>query len=453
MAHARVGPEGRTATADAAGTGEWLSAAEAAARLGVTRRTLYAYVSRGQLQAHSGPGRGQRRYARTEVEVLAQRHAAARQPSRVAVQTLDWGLPVLASGLSLIEQGRLFYRGHDAVALAEQATLEDTAALLWGCGVHEAFGPQPRGTSAAEGNTRHPPPAAGDDRAPTGAEPQRTVAGWAAWLARRPDLCQPASSPAQAGALLRTMALACTGARTAPAGPAMALHQQLAAAWALAPPAADLLRRALVLCADHELNASSFTARCVAATGAGLAASVTAGLAALSGPRHGGMTGRVEALWPQLLQADAAGQRAWLHDEISRRLQQRQARGQTRRAGDLIAGFGHPLYPQGDPRAAALLALLPADAGRQRCLALVHELTGQQPALDFALVALRRALGAPEGAAFAVFALARTAGWLAHALEQQADGGLIRPRAAYVGPRPAPATAAPQPLGRVIRRR
>lgn len=460
MAHTRVGPEGRTATADAAGTGEWLSAAEAAARLGVTRRTLYAYVSRGQLQAHNGPGRGQRRYARTEVEVLAQRHAAARQPSRVAVQTLDWGLPVLASGLSLIEQGRLFYRGHDAVALAEQATLEDTAALLWGCDVHEAFGPPGPGSHTAAGAgprataTALPPgPAASGTPAPPLTEPQRTVAGWAAWLATRPDLCQTGSSPAQAGALLRTMALACTGARTAPAGPAIALHQQLAAAWALAPPAADLLRRALVLCADHELNASSFTARCVAATGAGLAASVTAGLAALSGPRHGGMTGRVEALWPQLLQADAAGQRAWLHDEISRRLQQRQARGQTRRAGDLIAGFGHPLYPQGDPRAAALLALLPADAGRQRCLALVHELTGQQPALDFALVALRRALGAPEGAAFAVFALARTAGWLAHALEQQADGGLIRPRAAYVGPRPAPATAAPQPLGRVIRRR
>lgn len=459
----RADGTGAPALASAATPAEWLTAAEAAARLGVTRRTLYAYVSRGHLQAHSGPGPGQRRYARTEVDVLAARHAAARQPRRVAVQTLDWGLPVLASGLTLIDGGHLYYRGHDAVALAEQATLEDTAALLWGCSVHEAFSPA---AGLAAPCTRV---AAAPGRADLTAlpEPQRTVAAWAARLAGRPDLGAATSSPAQAGALLRAMAAACTGVDTGPgtnarpsqaagtaaAPAATALHQQLAVAWGLAPGAADLLRRALVLCADHELNASSFTARCVAATGAGLAASVTAGLAALSGPRHGGMTGRVEALWPELMQRDTDTLCRWLQDEMSRRLQQRQARGQTRRPGDLIAGFGHPLYPQGDPRARALLALLPPDAARQHCLALVHDLTGQQPALDFALVALRRALGAPAGAAFAVFALARTAGWLAHALEQQADGGLIRPRAAYVGPLPAPAAATAGPVGRVIRRR
>lgn len=420
---------------------EWMTADEAAAHLGVSRPTLYAYVSRGRLRAQVQPGQRARRYRRSEVERLAQRHAGARQPRQAAGQALDWGLPVLNSSLTLIDGGRFSYRGHDVVTLARTATLEDTAALLWNCDRDLAFVDPLHALDAA---TR-----AGLRRAAQQPWPDRLVAAWALLSTARAEGMPPNR---QAAHWLRTMAVAATQ-RPPVAGPARPLHQQLRQAWRLPAAADDALRQVLVLCADHELNASSFTARCVAGTGAGLAAAITAGLAALSGPRHGGMSMRVEAIWPQVEAALRSGARLrrWINDEARRHLTERQQRGLPRIAGDTVAGFGHPLYPEGDPRARALLALLPRDPARDRFVAQVMELTGQAPSLDFALVALRRSLGAPEGAAFALFALARTTGWIAHAIEQQDNGALIRPRAAYVGLRPL--AAAPVAAGRVIRPR
>lgn len=425
---------------------EWMTSAQAALRLGVSRATLYAYVSRGRLSAQAVPGQRARRYRRSEVERLATQHATARQPRQVAVQTLDWGLPVLTSSLTLIEGGRFSYRGHDAVALSVHASLEDVAALLWACDREATFAdPPPTVDRAAR---------AGLQRAATLPWPARLVSAWAQLAAMAPT---GLPRERQAALLLRTMAIAATQHvpdRARPLPLHQPLHQQLRRAWRLPADADDVLRRTLVLCADHELNASSFTARCVAATGAGLAAAVTAGLAALSGPRHGGMTARVEALWPcvEATSLSLGRLRRWIVDEAGRQRAQRQQRGLSRVAGDSIAGFGHPLYPDGDPRARAILALLPPDRARERYAALVQDITGQPPALDFALVALRRSLGAPEGAAFALFALARTVGWMAHAIEQQDSGTLIRPRAAYVGPLP-PAAERAAPIGRVIRRR
>ena len=178
------------------------------------------------------------------------------------------------------------------------------------------------------------------------------------------------------------------------------------------------LGRVLVLAADHELNASAFAVRVVASTGASLGACLNAGLSALSGPLHGGTTSLVEILFDEVVAAgDAAG-------AVETRL----------RRGDGIPGFDHPLYPDGDPRAAALLPHLPADRLRDDLAAVMAETAGRLPNIDFALVALRRALGLPRGAALALFAIGRTAGWIAHALEQRRDDKLIRPRARYVGP-------------------
>jgi citrate synthase len=106
-------------------------------------------------------------------------------------------------------------------------------------------------------------------------------------------------------------------------------------------------------------------------------------------------------------------------------------------SGTEIAGFGHPLYPGGDVRAAAILSGLYCRQPRLADLVdTVFDLTGRRPSLDFALVALRRTLGLPDGAAFGLFALGRSVGWIAQALEQRDSGSLIRPRAAYTGPRP-----------------
>jgi len=196
----------------------------------------------------------------------------------------------------------------------------------------------------------------------------------------------------------------------------------MARAWGSDAAGADLIRRALVLCADHELNASAFAVRVVASTGAALPACLLAGLAALSGPLHGGMTERVAALLAEPgMKADPAG-------ALAARLDR----------GERLPGFGHRLYPAGDPRATALLAALDPGPWWQSVFAAAEELTGLRPNIDAALVALERTLRLPEGAALAIFATGRTAGWIAHALEQRQDGRLIRPRASYAGP-PMPA--------------
>lgn len=371
-----------TVNLDRADQVEWLDAAAAAAQLGVSRNTLYAYVSRGLLASHRVPGSTARRYRAVEVAALAQRHAGAHTPSAAARATLDWGLPVMTSALTLIESGCFYYRGQDVLKLAESATLEDVAELLW-----------------------------------TGA-------------------------PDEAWPLVQTRARQACGAR---ARATEALHTQMSRGWDLDARAADLLRRALVLSADHELNASSFTVRCVASTGATLDACLSAGQAALSGPRHGGATQRVETLWThwKTSRRPAAAVGRWVDDVR----QARASRSDTPRAG-LLPGFGHPLYPKGDPRARRLLTCMPQDAWRERVIATVRDAVGLEPALDFALVALRRSLGLPEGAAFEIFACARSVGWIAHALEQRQADALIRPRAHYTGPRVEAA-----PRGRVVRAR
>jgi citrate synthase len=228
---------------------------------------------------------------------------------------------------------------------------------------------------------------------------------------------------------------AATTARTLPAAARREpMHRQLKALWRLPARHEDIVRAALVLCADHELNASSFATRCVASTGAVLPACVAAGLSTLSGPRHGGTTMAVEACWEGWMSARGAARRSIVRDSIA-----------APDAPPQALGFGHPLYPDGDPRAACLLDQLPRDARREALVAEVHEQTGLRPSVDFALVALRRALGLPPGAAFSLFAIGRTAGWIGHALEQQATASVIRPRAFYTGPLPSPRPSAVQP--------
>jgi citrate synthase len=109
------------------------------------------------------------------------------------------------------------------------------------------------------------------------------------------------------------------------------------------------------------------------------------------------------------------------------------------RRGQAVPGFGHVLYPDGDPRAPRLVELCPAGAEKTRALAFAEaalELLGQRPTLDFGLVALARALRLPQNAPFVLFAIGRSAGWIAHVIEQYALPEPIRPRAEYVGAAP-----------------
>jgi citrate synthase len=379
---------------------DWLTAADALDRLKVRPQTLYAYASRGRLEVKPDPQDPRRSlYRAADVARLEERKARGRKAATVAEDAIAWGEPVLASSITTIVEGRLYYRGRDAVALAEAETLERVARLL-------------RGGDGVRMKERPTEPAVtfGDARA-------RLFAVLAAHAAADPPARGRASLAlsVEAAALLDAAADAVAGRIVD--GP---IHARLGEAWNAGPAGGELIRRALVLLADHELNASTFAARVAASTGASLAAAALAGLSALSGPLHGGMTARVESF---IGEAGRVGPEAAVRARIVQGLP--------------VPGFGHPLYPAGDPRAAALLGAFTPPPLFEAVLAAAETLTGEPANVDFALTALSAALNLPRGAPFLLFAIARLAGWQAHALEQSATGRLIRPRARYIGPQPS----------------
>jgi citrate synthase len=402
----------------APGAPHHLTAAHAADLLGVTRATLYAYASRGQLRSEAVPGRPrERRYARDDVQRLLDRKAARRDPVAAAARGLHWGGPVLESGITLIHDGRLYYRGRDALALAETATLEDAAMVLW----------------AAEDSDR--------TRlfAQSSALTDRQLARLRACTTDPYTLMQAALPVAARVDLasydLRPAAVRLTGARivkllasiVAPRDAQAPLHRALQRTWAPGrTEVGDAIRAALVLCADHELNVSAFTARCAASAGASPYDVVSAAIATLRGYKHGGAGERVLAM----LAASETPRHA--RAQVAARL----------RRGEQVPGFGHPLYPNGDPRAALLIRLAESTGHEAACRAMRNlrkagtALLNDLPNLDFGLAAITRACGLPDQAPVLLFALGRTIGWIAHAIEEYASGHLIRPRARYTGPMP-----------------
>jgi citrate synthase len=391
---------------DAAPPPRWLTAQEATTSLGVSRQTLYAYVSRSRIGVTAAPDDPRRSlYDAADVRRLAERNRTGRSRRAVAASTISWGEPILVSAITRIEGGRLEYRGRDATVLAATATLEDVAALLWQV---ESL---PRSRSV--GGWPRARAAAGVAEQCIAAMADLAMAG--RWTGRVDSVLPDAVR------ILDRIAWAAAGLPGSTARPSsLPLHERLTSAWGVGPKAADLIRRALVLTADHELNASTYATRIVASTRAPLGACVLAGLAALVGPLHGGMTNEIRHLLADPLVA--ADPSSAIADRLAR--------------GERIPAFGHPLYPGGDPRAAALLSRMQAPPGARRLIEAMQALTGIAPNIDCALLVLEQRLRLPTGAAFAIFAAGRTVGWIAHALEQWRDGTLIRPRAVYPGTAP-----------------
>ena len=382
-----------------------LTARQAADRLGIKLDTLYAYVSRGRLNSVGVAGSRERRYRTEDVEALLALRDGQRPERATEAEAL---MPVIASSICLIDNGWFYYRGEDVVRLAEVATLEEVATLLW------------RAETSSGGDV---------DRG-TPSPPEISVSGLIercqirlAWMADK-DL--PALDLTRGG-VIRTgrgiiRELAACIALTAPSSEP--IHRQLANAWGLDAAKADILRRCLVLIADHELNASTFVARCVASTGATPYAVVSAALGALSGRRHGGASARAEALFTEI--ARGGDPMAVMAGRLAR--------------GEDLPAFGQFLYPNGDPRAAAILdavvRIVPGTRNLIEAAATAGtRLTGRHPNVDFALAAVATGLGLPQSSALALFVVGRTVGWIAHAIEQYESGILIRPRARYVGPR------------------
>jgi citrate synthase len=397
----------------------YVTAQEAATALGVSLPTLYAYVSRGLIRSEAQGKQRQHRYHLEDVQALKERRRHRRDPQQVAERALHWGTPIMDSALTLIDQGRLYYRGEDVVALARTQPFEAVVGLLWRGRLAPVSGPTVQLSDLQHGPLIR--------RLATLLLPVEAFQSLLPLLAAEDlaayDLRPPAT--VQTGwRLLQVLAAVAVGQPGATAGIAQTLQQ----GWVPDDPTATAcLNAALVLCADHELNVSSFTARCVASAGSTLYAVVSAGLAALQGPKHGGHTPRVEALFVE------AGTPEGVRTTLAQRL----------RRGETVPGFGNLLYPEGDPRGAMLVQLAcathptdPTVVLAQAIMDEVYAVIGDRPTIDFGLAMLAQALHLPPGGAMALFAIGRAAGWIGHAIEQYQHDHLIRPRARYVGSSP-----------------
>jgi citrate synthase len=400
-----------------------LSTAEAAARLGVKPATLYAYVSRGLLGRERSPDGRTSSFDPVEVERLA-RPGRARRGRRPSAEL------VVPSALTAIDHGLPWYRGVAGPELARTRGFEEVAEWLW---TGRFLDPVPtwQASQTALDAGRQAQAAL-----PPTALPLERIRVIAAALAAGDELrleLHPAAVTAAGRSLvaglvdcLPRLAPEPAGSRPGPASIAARLWGGLSPLEP-SPGLVATVDAALVLLADHELAASTVAARVAASVRADPYAVASAGLAVVSGTLHGGASLGIEGLL----------------DEIDRADQAATAVGARLRRGERLRGFGHRLYPDGDPRAAALLARLRDAAGDSPRMEVVDSLLDAAarrglpaPNVDLALAALAHVTGMTRGAAEAIFATARTAGWIAHALEEYDRNIPIRPRAIYTGPAP-----------------
>jgi len=425
-----------------------LTSAEAARYLGVSRQTLYAYVSRGWVRSETGDSSRSRRYNRLDLERLRQRKEIRSEPAKKLTTALSWGVPLLETELTLIDEGHLYYRGRNAVELARSAHFFHVVQWFW--------------------NLDQPFPVFADGRRliqpQTGLSPLREFQRCLLELSDEDvngyDLSAP--NALTTGWRILQLFLRCLVERANVRLENAA--EQLQRAWApKSPELAALLNAALILCMDHELNASSFTARVVASAESSLYEIVLAGLCALRGHRHGGMSLLCYQFLTELEGSDlriaGIGPRRAKELTVTRpqATSDPAAAGRSRRAGSksgealrrtlvewqrekgIIPGFGHPLYPGGDIRAKLLLQMLKKTRlgeSQAKLVAQAADALRKPATIDLALAALARAYDLPASSAFMIFAFGRMAGWIGHAIEQHRQGDLIRPRARYVGAMP-----------------
>lgn len=381
----------------------FVDAKAAAKHLGIQVRSLYAYVSRGQIRSVPGEGGRPRLYSLDDLDRLRVRRDARAGHGAVAAGALRWGEPVLDSAITAITPRGPAYRGHHAADLVGRP-FENVAELLWSGYLPDAPITWPRTAF---------PIAALAKLVPAGARPldvMPLVVQLASLEARGKDDPRPDAIIAHARTLIPL--LAASLART-PAAFTRALG---------ATSVAHVIARALdvddVAIIEHELNASSFAARVAASTGADPYACITAALATLSGPKHG----------------TASEEVARFADEVGAPDNARSAVRALRKKQLHPPGFGHMLYPHGDPRGAPLLDYARGSQARRcKTLVAIADATDAHPTVDVGLAATVAALGQEPAIASALFAVARSAGWLAHVLEQRAAGFMLRPRARYTG--------------------
>ena len=386
---------------------EYVTAREAAELLGVSVNTLYVYVGRKGIRSQAVPGSRERRYWRPDLDRLVRREPRGAVKGDVRRE----------SALTLITERGPFYRGHSAIELSETATAEETAALLWGVDAADVF----------------------TDRAPrTPPEYERISelladqgpVGRAAALFHLMEEADPRSHDLSPSGMARTGAdvmrtLAALVLRTGSPGVAP-FHQQVAGVLNLDAEQTDLVRRVLVLAADHGFEPGAYAVRAVASTGVSPWRTVGTGLSVLSGRRSGfGRFYTVRRFLSEVLDRDDP------RGAVIRRI----------REGEIPPGFDSALYPAGDPRAMALLTRCrTVFAGRRELQNLevaidtVRDVKGVSP--DFALMCQFTEMSLGLDQRDSLFLIARSAGWIAHSIEQYASGEAEHREGRYNGPLP-----------------
>ncbi|WP_031037721.1 citrate synthase [Streptomyces sp. NRRL F-5650] len=407
------------------GTGRRLTTREAAELLGVKPETVYAYVSRGQLSSRRTPGARGSTFDAEEVRALARRNRRDRGTSAAPATGQEL---TVRTRLTLIESDRYYYRGVDAVELAARHTYEEVAEWLWTGRLRPgaAFSAPESSVAAARRAVDALPEHAG----PTD---RLRVAAIAAAVADplRFDLSE-GSVLGTARTLIPTLVAALPpvlrdGDDRDPV--AHRLWTRLSGRPA-DEPALRALDAALCLLVDHDLAASTLAVRVAASARAHAYAAVSAGLGVIEGPLHGAAGGLAHRMLLDVLELGSAA--PVVAEEL--------------RAGRRVPGLGHRLYPGEDPRARALFALLedipraaPALAAARDIQATAARHAPLHANVDLALAVLTASSGMAPTAAETIFAVARTAGWIAHALEEYGELPLrMRPSGLYSGPAPRP---------------
>lgn len=412
-------------------TAHRLTTRETAQRLGVKPETVYAYVSRGQLSSRRAPGGRGSTFDAGEVDALARR-ASRREPAPSS------GEPAFRTGITLIERDRYYFRGVDVTELVRHHSYEEIAEWLWTGELRPGIrftAPSDALAAARRAVAALPAHSGSTDRL------RVAVIGAAVTDPLRFDLSERAVL-GSARSLIPTLVGALPAVDGAVevtdegAGLAHRLWPKLTARPADGASLA-VLDAALGLLLDHDLAASTLAARVAASAHAHPYAVVSAGLGVLEGPLHGAASGLAHRMLAEVLERGGAAPVVADHLRNGRR----------------VPGLGHRLYTCEDPRARTLFAMLGGVEGAAPALAAARDVvatTARHAPLaanvDLALAVLSVASGMSAEAGETVFAVARTAGWIAHALEEYGERPLrMRPRGQYAGPKP------PQPLPEAAR--
>lgn len=363
-----------------------MTAKDVCSALNISRQTLYAYVSRGKVRASAQKGDARKSYYHAhDVESLIASKKRGRSRRAIAKSTQNFGEPILKSEISHIDQGKLYYKGHDAIKLSQAATFEDIAKLLIDVDL-EVVGDQKfdhiKGRNSFE----------------------RMFAATAELTVSK----KIAPNENTYAAIIKHLLAAICDTNTLSDEP---IHVQLAKYFSDNEDFIDVARRCLVLCADHELNPSAYTARIAASTDASTQACILAALSTFSGTKHGSMTSM--ARW-------------WVGRAAMKNEDQKAV---FIKAVKPPPGFGHPVYAQTDPRTEELLKYFEMPEGWKDISEQVIKTHKIYPNLDFSLAAMEKSFKLRPKTGQTLFAFGRMLGWIAHSEEQRKSGKLIRPRA------------------------